>query len=167
MDTLQLDPPAIATTSRPSAELRTPFRLWMTGSLAVVMASLCTGRGVLDDQRLAGSMRLLRHSPYGVKETVQRIEQAARERGQSVLARLGEAGTVLVLSASMGGTPVVMTRKDSPPDMPLSVQVRLSADGGADVWVAAAGIDPVMAGLPAAVAEDVAALPALLERALS
>ena len=33
--------------------LRTPFRLWMTGSLAVVMASLCTGRGVLDDERLA------------------------------------------------------------------------------------------------------------------
>lgn len=139
----------------------------MTGSLAVVMASLCTGRGVLDQQRLTGSMRLLRHSPYSVKETVRRIEEAARARGQAVLARLGEAGTVLVLSASMGGTPVVMARKDSPPDMPLSVQVRLSADGGSDVWVAAAGSDPTLSGLPAAVAEDVAALPALLDRALS
>jgi uncharacterized protein (DUF302 family) len=141
----------------------------MTGSIAVVMASLCTGRGVLDDQRLAGSMRLLRHSPYGVKETVLRIEEAARQRGQTVLARLGDSGPVIVLSASVGGTPVVMTHRDSPPDMPLSVLVRRAADGGADVLVAMAGegFGSNLEGLPAAVAEDVAALPELLERALS
>ena len=60
--------------------LRTPFRLWMTGSIAVVMASLCTGRGVLDDERLAGSMRVLKHSPYNAKETMQRIETLNERR---------------------------------------------------------------------------------------
>jgi uncharacterized protein (DUF302 family) len=169
METLQEHLNASSASSRPAPDGRIPFRLWMTGSLAVVMASLCTGRGVLDDQRLAGSMRLLRHSPYGVNETVLRIEEAARQRGQSVLLRLGDAGTVIVLSASAGGTPVVMAHRDSPPDMPLSVQVRRSANGGADVLVAMAGSDvgTSLDGLPADVAEDVAALPALLERALA
>jgi hypothetical protein len=145
---------------------RKPFRLWMTGSIAVVMASLCTGRGVLDDERLNASMRLLRHSPFSVTETVERIEAAARERGQGVIARMDGVGSVIVLASSMGGTPVMMVRAGASPDVPLSVQVRSTSDGGADVLVAdvlAFGWDE----LPAPVAEDLAALPALLERALS
>ena len=148
---------------------RKPFRLWMTGSLAVVMASLCTGRGVLDDERVAASMRMVRHSPFGVTETVQRIEAAARERGQAVIARMEGAGSVIVLASSMGGTPVVMARAGSSPDVPLSVQVRSSSDGGADVLVAC-GADGLAFGwdeLPAPVADDLAALPGLLERALA
>jgi hypothetical protein len=145
--------------------VRRPFRLWMTGSLAVVMASLCTGRGVLDDERLAGSMKLLCHSPFSVKETVLRIEEAARRSGQSVLARVGVTGPVIVLASSVGGTPVVMASPDSLPDVPLSVQVRRSPDGGADVLVAQA-LDSGWDGLPASVAEELAALPELLERAL-
>ena len=144
---------------------RKPFRLWMTGSIAVVMASLCTGRGVLDDERLNASMRLLRHSRFGVAETVERIEAAARERGQSVIARMDGVGSVIVLASSMGGTPVMMVRAGASPDVPLSVQVRSTSDGGADVLVADAlafGWDE----LPAPVADDLAALPALLERAL-
>jgi hypothetical protein len=141
----------------------------MTGSLAVVMASLCTGRGVLDDERLAGSMRVLRHSPFSVTETVLRIEEAARQRGQAVLARLEGARPVIVLASTVGGTPVIMVERDSPPDMPLSVQVRRAEGGGADVLVALAGTT-LAAGwgeLPAMVADDLAALPELLERALT
>ncbi len=144
---------------------RRPFRLWMTGSLAVVMASLCSGRGVLDDERLCASMRVVRHSPFGVTETVQRIEAAALERGQAVIARMEGAGSVIVLASSMGGTPV-MVRAGASPDVPLSVQVRSTSDGGADVLVAEAlgyGWDE----LPAPAADDLAALPALLERALA
>lgn len=147
-------------------EGRKPFRLWMTGSLAVVMASLCTGRGVLDDERLASTMRVLRQSPFGVTETVLRIEQAARQRGQEVLARVGGSGPVIVLAASDGGTPVVMESADSLPDVPLSVQVRRGADGGAEVLVTRT-FDDALAGLPATVVADLAALPALLDDALS
>lgn len=147
-------------------ERRIPFRLWMTGSLAVVMASLCTGRGVLDVERLAGSMRVLRHSPYGVKETVKRIEDAARERGHAVLARVGQQGQVIVLASSVGGTPVLMASADSPPDIPLSVQVLRSDDGGADVLVTQS-LDSGWDGLPESVADELAGLPELLDRALA
>ncbi len=144
---------------------RIPFRLWMTGSLAVVTASLCTGRGVLDVERLAGSMRVLRHSPFGVMETVQRIEDAAREYGHEVLARVGQQGQVIVLASSMGGTPVLMASADSPPDVPLSVQVVRSADGGADVLVTQS-LESGWDGMPESVADELAHLPELLDRAL-
>jgi uncharacterized protein (DUF302 family) len=149
-----------------AGERRIPFRHWMTGSLAVVMASLCTGRGVLDVERLAGSMRVLRHSPYGVKETVKRIEDAARERGHEVLARVGPQGQVIVLASSVGGTPVLMASADSPPDIPLSVQVLRSDDGGADVLVTQS-LDSGWDGLPESVADELAGLPELLDRALA
>ncbi len=146
--------------------LRTPFRLWMTGSLAVVMASLCTGRGVLDAERLASSMRVFRHSPYGVKETLRRIEAAAEARGLQVLARVGQQGPVVVLASTVGGTPVLMESPDSLPDVPLAVQVVRSDDGGADVLVAQS-LDSGWDGLPAPVADELAELPDLLDRALA
>jgi len=146
--------------------LRTPFRLWMTGSLAVVMASLCTGRGVLDDERLAGSMRVLKHSPYSAKETMQRIEAAVRAHGHTVIARVGPQGSVIVLASSVGGTPVLMASAESAPDVPLSVQVRRTADGGADVLIPQS-LDSGWDGLPAPVAEELAGLPELLDRALA
>lgn len=150
----------------PAGLARKPFRLWMTGSLAVVMASLCTGRGVLDDERLASTMRVVRHSPFSVTETVLRIEQAARQRGQEVLAKLGTSELVLVLASSVGGTPVLMDSPDSLPDVPLSVQVRGNAEGGADVLVAQLP-DAGLAALPDTVAAELLALPGLLERALA
>ncbi len=154
----------------PADRPRRPFRFWLTGSIAVVMASLCTGRGVLDDERLAATMRVVRHSPYGVGETVQRIEAAARQRGQAVIVRVDGAGSVLVLASALGGTPVVMPEPDASPAVPpLSVQVRGNADGGADVLVARldAAADAAWAELPPVVAAELAALPALLERALA
>jgi hypothetical protein len=161
MHTERLQPVA----AQRAGERGMPFRLWMTGSLAVVMASLCTGRGVLDVERLAGSMRVLRHSPFGVKETVRRIEDAARERGHAVLARVGQQGPVIVLASSVGGTPVLMTSPDSC-RYSLSVQVLRSADGGADVLVTQS-LDSGWDGLPASVADDLAGLPELLDRALA
>lgn len=146
--------------------LRTPFRLWMTGSLAVVMASLCTGRGVLDAERLSSSMRVLRHSPFGVKETLRRIEAAAEERGLQVLARVGQQSSMVVLASTVGGTPVLMQSADSAPDVPLAVQVVRSDDGGADVLVPQS-LDSGWLGLPEPVADELADFPDLLGRALS
>jgi hypothetical protein len=145
-----------------------PFRLWMTGSLAVVMAAMIPLRGASESERSHG-LRLLRHSRYDVSETLQRIELAARDRGLSVLARVAGAPPVLVLASSIGGTLVVMNEADSRPAMPLSLMVSAAADGGADVLVAAtheANASSDWSELPSAVVDDLRALPGVVERAL-
>ena len=145
-----------------------PFRLWMTGSLAVVMAAMIPLRAASEAER-SQAMRLLRHSPYDVAETLQRIELAARDHGLSVLAKVAGAPPVLVLSASIGGTLVVMNDARSPPAMPLSLMVRASAAGGADVLVAAAqpgGDGSDWSELPASVVDDLRSLPDVVDRAL-
>jgi uncharacterized protein (DUF302 family) len=150
-------------------ERRRPFRLWMTGSLAVVMAAVIPMRDLADVER-SEMMRVLRQSRYGVGETVQRIEVAARDRGLSVLALMPGTRPVLVLASSVGGTPVVMADADSSPAMPLSVMVRERGDGGAEVLVAAAARTAAVGhwpDLPAAVVDDLRALPALVDRALT
>lgn len=142
----------------------------MSGSLAVVMAALCNGRVVTGEdaveERTAATLRVVHHSPYGVDETLRRIEALARERGQGVLLRVGGAEPVIVFASSIGGTPVLMDEADSSPDVPLAVQVREAAEGGAEVLIAAAA-HADWRDLPQTVADEVAALPALVESALS
>jgi hypothetical protein len=149
------------------AEARRPFRLWMTGSLAVVMAAIVPMRDGFEPDR-PHAMRLLRHSRFDVSETVQRIEAAARNRGLPVLALISGARPVLVLASSVGGTLAVMQEADSNPAMPLSVMVRAGARSGSEVLIAAVGGGAqAWRDLPAAVVEDVRALPGLVERALA
>jgi hypothetical protein len=155
-----------------------PFRLWMTGSFAVVMAAMLPLRDAAASDRGNG-LRSLRHSRYSVTETVQRIETAAISRGLTVLALLEGKQPVLVLASSVGGTPVVMTHADSKPTMPLGLLVRESTDGGADVFLFEGsdelddshGVDNTAASrwddLPEAVADDMQALPALVAQALA
>ena len=151
------------------AEARRPFRLWMTGSLAVVMAAMLPLRAASETER-SHALRVLRHSRFGVDETVQRIQLAVRDQGLTVLALLPGTRSVLVLASSFGGTPVVMERADSHPSVPLSVVVREGRAGGADVLLAAASTTAEARAwhdLPASVADDIEALPALVDRALS
>ena len=145
-----------------------PFRLWMTGSLAVVMVALMPGRVSAAEERLR-SPKVSRHSPYGVEETMQRIEDAARGDGMSVLMRLDDARHVIVLASSLGGTPVLMQASDDAPDIPLAVQVCQHPNGGAEVLIAACAedSDSDWTELPSAVAHDLARLPGMLDRALS
>ena len=156
-----------AVPARPLLETQRPFRLWMTGSLAVVMAALVPMRDVSDNDR-SQLMRVLRHSRFDVNETVLRIEQSARLQGLSVLVRMGGSRPVIVLASSVGGTLVVMDGATSALDVPLSVMVRAAEQGGADVLIASA----TPAGperwldLPSAVVDDLAALPGLVDRAL-
>jgi hypothetical protein len=150
-------------------EGRRPFRLWMTGSLAVVMAAMIPLRDLPEAER-ERSMRVLRHSPFGVTETVHRIEAAARDRGLPVLAVLPGSRSVLVLSSTAGGTPVVMDDADSQPAVPLSLMVLARRGGGADVLIGIVPGAPArrdLRDLPPAVAEDLAALPGLVDRALA
>ena len=150
------------------ADPRRPFRLWMTGSLAVVMAAMLPLRAASELER-SQAMKLLRHSRYDVTETLQRIETAALDGGLSVLARVPGAPPALVLAASIGGTLVVMDEAGSRPAMPLSLLVSAARDGGADVLVAfgpeAAAVDD-WSDLPASVVAEMRALPGLVERAL-
>ena len=152
----------------PPADPRRPFRFWMTGSLAVVMAAMLPLRTVSEAER-SQAMKLLRHSRFGVTETLERIETAALDGGLSVLARVPGAPPALVLAASIGGTLVVMQQAGSRPAMPLSLMVSASRDGGADVLVAfgaeAAAADD-WSELPASVVAEMRALPGLVERAL-
>ncbi len=153
--------------ARPVPVLQRPFRLWMTGSLAVVMAALVPMRDLPDSER-GNLLRVLRHSRFGVNETVLRIEDAARQHGLSVLARMDGSRPVIVLASSVGGTLVVMDGATSALDVPLSVMVRAGVAGGADVLVASGaplGSDR-WSELPAAVASDLAALPAVVDQAL-
>jgi hypothetical protein len=149
-------------------DMARPFRLWMTGSLAVVMAAMGPMRSLEAPER-GSTLRLLRHSRFDVPETVLRIEAAARDTGLSVLARVSGAWPVIVLASSMGGTLVVMQEPDSQPDAPMSMLVRAAAGGGADVLVGSAlsDVPDEWLDLPATVAEDLAALPGMVARALA
>ena len=149
-------------------DARRPFRLWMTGNLAVVMAALVPIRDLAEAER-SNARQALRHSRYGVRETVARIKAEAQSKGLSILALLGGARPVIVLASSVGGTPVVMNEANSRPDMPLCVQVREGVRGHAEVLTTALQgvLDPGWQDLPAAVADDLAALPGLLDRALT
>ena len=152
------------------ADARRPFRLWMTGSLAVVVAAMIPLRSATEAERQL-AMKLLRHSRFDVSETLARIERAAADRGLSVLARWHGDSTTLVLASSMGGTLVVMEHADSQPTVPLGLIVRASGHGEADVLVAAPSASGAALGLRggplAAVADDLSDLPSLVERALA
>ena len=146
---------------REPREIRRPFRLWMTGSIAVVMAAVMPIRDIAQGER-SQTLRLLRHSQFGVNETVRRLEASARSQGLPVLALLNGERPVLVLASSVGGTLVVMQDADSAPAMPMSLMVRAGRGGGADVLATPGD----WLDLPPAVADEIALLPTLVDRAL-
>lgn len=145
-----------------------PFRFWMTGCAAVLVASMgAQARGdTRGDDRGAG----MRHSRYGLKETVLRLEASAQRRGLQVLAhvaaprRLGDGGEslLIVFASAAGGTPVVMDRAGGTPQAPLALVVSAGRLGEAEVAVPPAD----WAGLPEGVEKELAALPQLVEEAL-
>ena len=154
--------------------MRNPLRFWMTGAIAVVVAALGNSAGAA--ARSEGEQRttLRRLSPYGVAETVLRIEASARQHGLAVFAhveqgvsaggRSTDAFHVIVLEASQGGTPVLMLgTSQSEMEIPLSVTVRQAAEGQTEVLIASAEAWDAM---PSDVAADLASLPGLVADAL-
>lgn len=164
-----LEPPRRDRRRLSKPQVRRPFRLWMTGSVAVVMAALLPSRASAEAEQNA-THRVLRHSRYGVTETVQRIEAAALSQGLSVLARLAASPyPVIVFESSVGGTLVVMDESNARVEIPFSLQVRESADGGADVFLATLGeaVPGQWEDVPERVVADLALLPELIDRAVS
>lgn len=150
-------------------QIRRPLRLWMTSSIAVIMAALIPSRAFAETEG-SETQRLLRHSRYGVVETVQRIEAAALSQGLSILARVGGAPQpVIVFESSVGGTLVVMDEDNARVEIPFGLEVRASADGGADVYFVA-HVDPERGDwqdVPERVVADLALLPAVVDRAVA
>ena len=148
--------------------MKHPFRFWMTGSVAVVMAALGMGRSALAHERHP----LSQSSRFRVTETVQRIEACALKHGLSVFTRVGsvtnrygevEEFMLIVFASSAGdGTPVLMEGPESQPEVPLAVAVRADPTGGAEVLFAGSDWED----LPANVTRDLTELPIMVADAL-
>jgi uncharacterized protein (DUF302 family) len=147
--------------------MKHPFRFWMTGSVAVVMAALGVGRSALAQDRHA----LSQSSRFRVVETVQRIEACAQRHGLSVFTRLApgvnaqgahDEFTLIVFESAAGGTPVLMEGPGSQPEVPLAIWVRAHPTGGAEVLFAGSDWDD----LPASVRRDLTELPIMVADAL-
>lgn len=153
----------------PNPFARGPLRIWMTGSLAVVMTAMVNLRAGTEAEVDADETRTRRvavASPYGLAETVLRIESAATARGLRVLWRDARGDAVIVLGSSGGGTPVAFD--GAAPEAPMALRVLASPDGGTRVWLPAEV--GVLAGAlrrdaPQA-ADELALLPQLVRRAL-
>lgn len=152
-----------------------PIRFWRTGAIAVVMAALGGARA---DEAAAKSM-VQQSSPFGVAQTVQRIEAAARLHGLGIFLRLREPasasdddGLVLVLESPHGGTPVVLRSEQAfeHSEVPLRLEVRPDGRGASRVLIPAplaGGPDDEPIDLPAGLADDLSGLPAVVSLALS
>lgn len=148
--------------------MKHPFRFWMTGSVAVVMAALGMGRSALAHERHP----LSQSSRFRVTETVQRIEACAHKHGLSVFTRVmsdtnryGERDELMLIvfaSSSGDGTPVLMEGPESQPEVPLAVAVRADPTGGAEVLFAGSDWED----LPANVTRDLTELPIMVADAL-
>jgi uncharacterized protein (DUF302 family) len=144
-----------------------PFRFWMTGSVAVVMAALGIGRNALASDRHP----LTQSSRFRVMETVERIEACAQRHGLSIFTRMGANGLAtskndefmrIVFESSAGGTPVMMEGPQSEPEVPLAVTVRADRAGGAEVLFSGSDWED----LPDSVARDLTELPIVVADAL-
>jgi hypothetical protein len=148
--------------------VRLPVRVWMTGSIAVVMAAMVNLRGETEaDPESDRPRRVALASPYGLAETVLRIETAAAQRGLRVLWRDARGDAVLVLASSAGGTPVAFDGQAT--QAPMALRVLPQGDGGARVYLPAGTgtFDGVLRRVSPQAADELALLPALVEGALT
>jgi uncharacterized protein (DUF302 family) len=155
-----------------STSRRTPLRLWMTGCVAVVMAAM--GSNLARAKPEQAPDRPGRHalvSPYGVEETVSKIEAAASSHGLVVFAKRAsgeQRQATLVLGFSGGVTPVMMGEHATDIELPLQIDVVRGADGRTEVrfhepWMwSGDGADAAPDELNA-----IQPLPALLQSALA
>ena len=149
-----------------------PFRFWMTGCVAVVLAAVGGTRVVAAERSLQST-----NSRYGVVETVERIEACARQHGLGVFARMAEPASastiapefsrgqhaVLVFASGPGGPPVRLTAAAARPDWVKPVLNPFYASGGVEVLMP----NEDWSGLPPDVAHDVAELPRVVAEALA
>jgi hypothetical protein len=156
--------------------MKSPFRFWMTGGAAMILAALSGGTRAVGMDEQPSQTRLSR---FGVEETVSRIEASALRHGLTVLARLQQSALsraerelslpelVIVLESSQGGTPVSMDRPNGAPALLLSVTVRQGQGGVTEVWFSDTTFDDYPEGMTPEVLHDLADLPTVVDEALS
>jgi uncharacterized protein (DUF302 family) len=144
-----------------------PWRFWVTGGLAAVMAAAAQG-----DTR-SGENARTRVSRYSARETVQRIELLARDHGLPLFAKLAPRSAelhsewLLVLGSDAEHTPVLQSAPGAPLELPLTVRVASDGERGTQVhftrsseWLAEQD------GVPREMAAQLAALPRLIDAAI-
>jgi hypothetical protein len=151
--------------------MKNPFRFWMTGGLAMLMAAFGGGVHASEDR-----LTLARVSPYTVNETVARIEASAQRHGLHVMARVPQKSGILqrdsgrfviVLESTQGGTPVEMATADGQPDLLLSVVVRRGAGGHTEVLLPDGALHDLPDGMSDLLQHELAGLPGLVDEALA
>ncbi|KQW00374.1 hypothetical protein [Rhizobacter sp. Root1221] len=157
--------------------MKNPFRFWMTGGAAMILAALSGGtRAMGTDDRPVHS----RVSRYSVQDTVTRIEASALRHGLTIMARLQQAAPhgraeretfeprlIIVLESSQGGTPVSMDGPNEMPALLLSVTVHQGEGGTTEVWFSDGTFDELPDGMTPEVRHDLADLPSLVDEALA
>ena len=158
--------------------MKNPFRFWMTGGAAMILAALSGGTRAVGMEERPSHTRVSR---YSVEETVSRIEASALRHGLPVLARLQQAAPtraereqaqalpqlVIVLESSQGGTPVSMDGPNGPPALLLSVTVRQGLGGTTEVWFSDGAFEEFPDGMTPEVRHDLADLPIVVDEALA
>jgi uncharacterized protein (DUF302 family) len=148
------------------------WRFWLTGGVAAVLAAASQTQAASDSSRISRSSR------YSAAETAKRLERLARKRGMAVFARLispqrhhpaapGSApALLLVLGTDEAHTPVLQVEPDAALDLPLIVRIE-EHDGNTSVVFSESIRISEYADLPGDVLEQVAALPELVDAAVS
>lgn len=153
--------------------MKNPFRFWMTGGAAMILAALSSGARALGAEERTPSKRVSR---YGIEETVSRIGASAQRHGLPVLAcleqqigaeRQAHSRLVIVLESSQGGTPVSMDDANGWPALLLSVVVRMGAGGATEVLLPEGAFEDLPEAMSAEVRHDLADLPAVVDEALA
>lgn len=154
-----MPPPAPRPTPRRATP---PWRFWITGGLAVVALTVSGLRPQHSGQQA-------RTSRYPLSETADRVAARAQAHGLRVFARLplreGD-GEWLVLGTAPEETALLQPTPGAPVSLPLTLRITPRGDGASLVqfhdraeWAGQA--------LPDRLVEGVAALPALIDDALS
>jgi uncharacterized protein (DUF302 family) len=148
------------------------WRCWLTGGVAAVLAAASQAQAASDSSRVSRSSR------YSAAETAKRIEALARKRGLAVFARLtspdrrhpavpGPApALLLVLGTDEAHTPVLQAGSDAALDLPLTVRIE-ERDGSTSVVFSESDWISEYADLPNDVIEQIAALPELVDAAVT
>ncbi|ACB32598.1 hypothetical protein Lcho_0323 [Leptothrix cholodnii SP-6] len=154
--------PAARRSREEVAGISMPWRCWLTGCMAVVM--LAAGDARAED---FGQDR--RQTHYSTTETMARVVASAQARGLSVVARIpmpGQHVEWLVLGPSPDETAVIQHAGDATIDLPLTLQISQTEDGGAEVRFHDASM-PGAHSLSDDLRERMDALPGLLDDALA
>lgn len=161
-------------------------RYWITGCMALVLLAAGQASGRADSESSRRGW-ITRTSRYSVDETIEKLEQAAQERGIVVFAKLDNpsgavrreefAATdtrtspvlsqVLVLAPDDEGTPVMQADGSRARlELPLQIRVEQGPDGQTVVAVNDSAYLAEQGEAPPEMLSNVAALPGLIDSAL-